>query len=306
MSMLGRKRGTLHRIRPVEDRRILAISMVLVAFICFTGIDTSAKWLLNHNLPTQEVVFSRYAVHLALVLAIMVPLQGKAMFVTRRPGLEFARGMMLLFSTALNFLAVKFLPLTVTGAIFFLLPLILCALSVPLLGEHVGWRRWVAVIIGFAGILIIIQPGADSFHWAVFLSLGATTSFAFYNILNRKLAGVDSTSTQQFYATFIATIIVAPFAFGAWVWPSDGLSWVAFFAMGAFGGLGHLLLTIAHRLAGASTLAPFVYTQIISMATASWLVFGQPPDIWIFLGAPIVIGSGLFIWLREWQAAKAI
>lgn len=282
----------------------MAISMVLVAFASFTGIDTSAKWLINNGMSTQQAVFSRYAVHLALVLVILVPLQGRALFVTRRPGLEFSRGLMLLLSTSLNFLAVKFLPLTVTGAIFFVLPLILCALSVPLLGERVGCRRWLAVLIGLMGILVIIRPGAETFQWAAFLSLGATTTLALYSILTRKLAGVDSVYTQQFYATIVATAFVAPFAFGSWVWPQGNWGWVAFFAMGIFGGLGHLLLTLAHRLAGASTLAPFVYSQIISMAAASWLVFGQPPDIWVWLGAPIVIGSGLFIWLREFQTGK--
>lgn len=293
-------------IKPIEDRRLLGISMMLGAFLLFTGIDTSAKWLVLSGMPSLEVVFARYSIHLLIVLAWFVPRFGPQVFKTSAPKLEIMRAVVLLGSTIFNFFAVAYLPLTVTGSILFASPILLCVLSIPLLGEQVGWRRWVAILVGFAGVLIIIQPGGSGFHWAMFLSLGAVTSYAFYNIFNRKLAGVDSPYTQQLYAALIATLCLLPFAFNGWVWPSDTVGWIAFFAMGVFGALGHLLLTVAHRLAQASVLAPFVYPQIIYMSLASWLIFGQPPDIWIFVGAPIVIGSGLYIWLRERQIATRL
>lgn len=292
-------------IKPVEDRRFLGIGMVIIAVLMFTGIDTSAKWLALAGIPPFEIVFLRYVVHLVIVLAIFLPTQGPGLFRSNNYKLEIIRAMVLLTSTVLNFTAVKFLPLTVTGSIIFSMPLILTALSGPLLGEHVGWRRWVAILVGFLGVLIIIRPGGQEFHWAVFLSIACTISYAFYNILTRKLAGVDSPYTQQIYSALVATLCITPFAFTEWVWPSSVASWTAFFAMGVFAAVGHLLVTVAHRLAQASVLAPFVYPQIIFMTAASWLVFGQAPDIWIFIGAPIVIGSGLFIWLREKQLADS-
>jgi len=288
-------------IKPIEDRRLLGIFLVMVSVLCFTLIDTSAKWLVSSGTPTLQAVFLRYLVQLVIFSAFLVPSRGRKLLVTRNPSLTILRGLVLLAATIFNFFAVKFLPLTVTGSIVFALPLLLCALSVPLLGEHVGWRRWIAILVGFGGVLIIIQPGAGDFNWAVFLSFGAVTCYAFYNIITRKLAGVDSPHSQQFYAALIATVCILPFAFEEWVWPSDAASWLAFFAMGGMGAVGHQIFSIAHRLAPASTLAPFVYIQIIYMTAASWLVFGEPPDRWIFLGAPIVIGSGLYIWLRERQ-----
>jgi drug/metabolite transporter (DMT)-like permease len=203
-------------------------------------------------------------------------------------------------------MALKFLPLTVSGSIFFTQPLILCALSIPLLGEQVGWRRWVAIVIGFVGVLVIVRPGTAAFHPAIILSLLAATFGALYMLLTRKLAGIDSTTTQQFYAGLVATVCAAPFAIGGWAWPADAPGWFAFVLIGIAALVGHQFLTTAHRFAPASVLAPFGYLQIIFMITSSWLIFQQPPDVWIFLGAPIVIASGLYIWLRERQLAKAI
>lgn len=302
-------RTSVREIKPIEDRRLLGISMVILCMVFFTGIDSAAKWLIMDGMGVSQAVFFRYAVHLILLLVLLLPLLGTDLYTTKRLGQEVVRGLMLLMSTGLNFMAVGYLPLTVTSAIFFSLPLVLCALSVPFLGEHVGVKRWIAILVGFVGVLVIVQPGMESFHWATMLSLGSVTAVAFYNIFNRKLAGVDSVYTQQFYAAAVATVCVAPFALvslseGNWIWPASFWSWVAFFAMGVFGAIGHLLLTAAHRFAGASTLAPFVYVQIIFMTLSSWLIFSQPPDIWIWVGAPIVLVSGLYIWDRERKRAK--
>lgn len=309
LTLFQRVRTSVREIKPKEDRRLLGILMVIISLICFTGIDSAAKWLMIEGMDVSQAVFLRYGVHLVLLLAFLLPLLGKDLFATKRLGQELSRGFMLFISTVLNFVAVSYLPLTVTSAIFFSLPLVLCALSVPFLGEHVGYRRWLAVLVGFVGVLIIVHPGAESFHWATMLSLGSVMAVAFYNIFNRKLAGVDSVYTQQFYAAAVATLCVTPFAMGSlsegnWILPASFWSWVAFFAMGVFGGIGHLLLTTAHRFAGASTLAPFVYVQIIFMALSSWLIFAQPPDIWIWVGAPIVLASGLYIWERERKRAQ--
>ena len=106
-------------------------------------------------------------------------------------------------------------------------------------------------------------------------------------------------ATQQYYAALVATIGTAPLALADWVWPSGAAGWMAFFAIGGFGWLGHQLMIVAHGYAPASTLAPFTYTQIVAMTVSSWLIFAQPPDAWVLVGAAIVVASGLYIWLRE-------
>lgn len=285
--------------RAIEDRRLLGIGFALVAYLLFTILDSSAKWMGLAGLPTQEVVFVRYSVHLVLVLVVFLPRERKALITTRAPLLEIARAACLGSSTVFNFLALLYLPLTTTAAIMFTMPIIICVLSIPLLGEHVGWRRWIAIVVGLMGVLIIIRPGTSAFHPAMLWSLLATTCGAGYSLLTRKLAGVDSTWTQNFYAAAVATACLLPFIFLNWTWPNDWRTWLAFTVIGVAGFVGHLLVTEAHRLAPASVLAPFSYSQILWMTSSSWLVFGQPPDTAVYVGAPIVVGSGLYIWLRE-------
>lgn len=288
---------------PREDRRGLAIGMMLLAYATFTCLDSSAKWLVTHGMSPWTAVAARYAVHLAIVAALVLPVQGTRSLASRSPGQEVLRACLLLGSTLLNFTAVRYLPLTVTATIMFAMPIFITVLSIPLLGETVGLRRWIAVLVGFGGILIVTQPWGGDFHWAMLFSLGAVLCASVYTILTRRLAGVDSTNTQQLYAALVATIGVAPFAAAEWTPPGEAIGWVLFACMGVFGWGGHQLLTSAHRYAPASVLAPFVYTQLIYMTLSSWLVFAQPPTVWVLLGAPIVGGSGFYIWWRERQLA---
>lgn len=291
---------------PLTERRLFGIGLTLAAYFMFTGIDSSAKWLAIGGIPAAQVVFLRYVTHLALVLGIHVPQTGFTLIRTASLRTQALRAAMLLGATTCNFTAVRYLPLTVTGAIAFTMPLILCALSVPLLGETVGWRRWTAIIIGFLGIIVIVRPGTEAFHPASLLCLAAAVFTAFYFILTRRMAGRDSPATQQFYVGLFATVILLPMANPFWVWPTEPSVWIAFFAIGMFGFVGHQLFTVATGFAPASVLAPFAYFQIIFMAASSWLLFNQPPDIWLYLGAPIVIGSGLYIWLRERALSKPV
>ena len=283
---------------PLEDRVLPAIGLLLLALLSFTGIDTCAKWLVLHGVPATEVAFVRYAVHLGIVC--VVGLAGaERLWETSNLRAVSVRAVALLGSTLLNFAALSFLPLTMTSAIMFSAPLWICLLSIPLLGETVGPRRWAAMAVGFCGILVVARPWTGQLHPAIFLCLGAALCGALYSILTRLLAGRDATNTQQFYAGLVATLGVAPFAFGDWTWPTGGASWFALGAIGIFGWAGHQLVTIAHRFAPASTLAPFNYAQIVYMTASSWLIFAQPPDRWVILGAGIVAASGLYIGLRE-------
>lgn len=292
-------------VAAIEENANRAILFLLLAQSILVFLDISAKWLSVTGMPTAEIMFARYGLHVALLLVLVAPMRGWSMFKTGNWKLELGRGLCLLGSTAGNFISMRYLPLTVTGALLFTMPLMVCALSGPLLGETVGWRRWVAIAIGFVGILIIIRPGTEAFHPAALLSLAAAFFGAVFGIFTRKLAGVDGAVTQQFYAGGIALLAVTPFAFNGWVWPSQPISWVAFFTLGSAGVLGHLLISVAHRFATPATLAPFNYLQLLYLALASWTIFNQPPDSWFFLGATIIIASGLYIWLRERSLHKA-
>jgi drug/metabolite transporter (DMT)-like permease len=255
------------------------------------------------GMPTAEVVFVRYLGHLILVVAFALP-AGEPFLRTGNARDVGVRGAFLLLSTVLNFAALGYLPLTTTAAIFFSSPLWVCLLSIPLLGEEVGPRRWAAMGVGFLGVLVVTRPWAGPVHWAVVFSVGAALCGAFYSILTRKLAGRDSATTQQFYAALIATVGMAPLALPGWVWPGGWAGWFAFLAIGVFGWASHQVLIIAHRYAPASTLAPISYAQMIFMIASSWLIFAQPPDGWVLAGAAIVAASGIYIWLRERALAR--
>ncbi len=291
---------------PPPERRLLAIGLCLVAYFMFTGIDSSAKWLGLVGISFVQIVFLRYAIHLVLVAAIHLPRHGRAMVRTGDIRLQGLRALALMGATACNFLAVQYLPLTVTGAIAFTAPFFICALSVPMLGETVGWRRWTAIGVGFVGILIIVRPGTEAFHPASLLCIVAAFSTALYMLLTRRVSRFDSAATSQFYVGIFATLGLLPFVVFFWSWPVTADGWFAFFAVGIFGFVGHQLITMAAGFAPAAVLAPFSYLQIIFMAASSWLIFNQPPDVWLFIGAPIVILSGLYIWMRERKLARPV
>ncbi|QIE54347.1 DMT family transporter [Pikeienuella piscinae] len=286
-------------IRAREDRPSFAIAIILSAYLCFTGIDTAAKWLVESGLPVVEVVFIRYLGHLLMVVALFAPTEGRALFRMRAPGLVLIRGVMLLCATFANFTALQYLPLTVTNSIFFISPLVITALAALFLGEMVGPRRWAAIVIGLFGVLVVTRPWGAAFHPAMFVALVPPTASAIYTLATRRLAGTESPDTMQFYAAVIPVLALIPFAFDDWRWPSEGWGWFAFMMIGFFGWLGHQLFTLAHRYAGASVLAPLNYTQIVVMSLSSWLVFHQPPDRMTILGAAIIVASGIYVWLRE-------
>ncbi len=292
-------------VAPIESRANFGIALVLAAQLVLVVLDVSAKWLSVEGLPTSEIVFVRYGMHMALLLLLFLPVTGKSLFISNNWKLEILRGACLLATTGLNFLAMRYLPLTVTSAIMFTSPLMVCALSGPLLGDRVGWRRWLAIGIGFVGILVIVRPGSEAFQPAALLSLGCAFFLALFSILTRKLAGVDTALTQQFFAGATPIVLLLPVAFTDWVWPSQPISWVAFFAMGAAGLGGHYLNSVAHRFAAPAILAPFSYLGLVYLSIASWLIFNQPPDQFFIVGATIIIASGLYIWLRERQLAKS-
>lgn len=288
--------------KALEDRPMFGISLILAAYLAFAGIDTNAKWLGLLGVPALQLAFMRYFGHFAIATSLILKGGWSAdRFSTSHFGLVFVRATLLMLSTIFNFIAVQHIPLTLTSTILFSSPIIICALSGPLLGERVGIWRWSAILIGFVGILIAVRPFDASFHWAALLSISGAVCFAFYAILTRHLSGKVSTESMQFYSGLVGTLVLLPFAVLQWESPSGVVPWFSLAMLGFFGWLGHNWLTMAHVYANSSTLMPFGYTFILYLTLASWLLFDQPPDMWTAIGAVIIIAAGLFIWLRERQ-----
>ena len=284
---------------PREDRPTAAVLIMALAIFLFTLIDTSAKWLIIAGLPALQVVFSRYVGALLTVLIFFIPRRGMGEFRSNRPWIQVLRALALLGSTVFNFLALRYLPITLTIAMFFAVPIIVTLLSIPILGERVGLRRFLAVLTGFIGVLVIVQPWGAQFHWAVFLSIGALLSASTYFVLTRLLAGIDNNSTSQLWTNGLATLALAPIALQNAVWPENTLNMLVFLFIGFLGGVSHILATLAFRLAQASVLAPVTYVQVIYATAVGYLVFNTLPTIWTAIGTAIIIASGVYIWQRE-------
>lgn len=286
--------------RANEDRPMLGIGLMLAAYLVFSCIDTSAKWLALASIPALQLAFMRY-VGAFLISLFLIGRGGihPARFASKHLFLVIVRGALLMSATVLNFIAVRYLPLTLTSTILFSAPIIVCALSWPLLGERVGIWRWSAIFLGFCGILVAVRPFNESFHWAVFLSLGAASCFSMYSILTRKLSGIVATDTLQFYSGLVGTLVLAPFAFAEWQNPLGGLDWFLMVMLGVFGWLGHQFLTLALGYAPASTVTPLSYSFILYLTVWSFFVFDHLPDRGTIIGALIIVAAGLIIWFRE-------
>lgn len=290
--------------RPREERTALGLAVMCGAVICFTSIDASAKWLILSGLPALQVVFFRYAGHLLFSFAVFLPSEGLAGFRSGAPRRQLLRSGLLLASTVLNFWALSYLPITVTTAIAFAAPVVVTLLSIPILGEQVSLRRIVAVLVGFGGVLIVMQPWGAAFHPAMLLSLGTLLCASLYFIMTRMLAGTETNATSQIWSSGIATICLAPFVISGWTWPEGNLQIAVSIGIGCLGGLGHTLATTAHRFADASILAPVIYLQLVTASLAGILIFATPPTPWMLAGATVIIGSGIYIWRMERRSEK--
>lgn len=269
---------------------------MVLATMLFVALDTTAKFLTT-RLPVEQVVWARFAFHFLLVALLLAP-QGLPAFKSTRPGLQIGRSFFMFGANVCFFFAIKSMALVDASAIVFSGPLFVTALSVPLLGEQVGLRRWLAVGVGFVGALVIIRPGADLFSSVAMLPLLAALSFAFYQIFTRKLATHDSPMTTLLYTSVFGTVCTSLYIPFKWV-PPDALSWTLMLVAGLFGAFGQLALIKAIRLAPVSTVAPFNYLGLLWASVLGFIFFGDLPDRYTLLGAAIVAGSGLYILHRE-------
>jgi len=267
--------------------------MVLTAVAIFSVLDVLSKYLTRFY-PVPLVVWGRFTFHLLLVLVYLGSRSDLALVRTGRPWAQVTRGLLLAIASILFVSALKYMPLAETSAIAFLAPLLVTVMSVLFLKEKVELARWIAVVCGFVGVLAIIRPGSNVFTWAVLLPLGNALAFAAYQILTRRLAGLESPYTSIFYAGLIGTLLMTAMLPYSWVMPQNGMHAAIFVIIGMLGGLGHLILIKAYNCAPASRLAPFSYSQLIWVAIIGFLVFGDFPDTWSLIGIAILMASGIY------------
>jgi drug/metabolite transporter (DMT)-like permease len=278
--------------------RLTGIALMCGAVACFAMLDTTAKYL-NLYMSTLQVVWARYTGAFLFPFIVSNPWTRPGLTYTTRPVLQLVRSVLLLGSTMCNFAALRYLQLDEAIALVFSTPFFVAALSGPMLGEWVRWRRWTAIAVGFVGVLVVVRPGPGTFQPAALLSLSAAMFYALYSIITRILARTDSNGTTLFYSNLVGAVALLPVVPFVWTTPNDPLVIALMVASGAIGSFGHYLLIAAHRLAPAAVLSPFIYTEIMLVTVLGFLVFGDLPNRWTLTGAAIVVASGLYLLHRE-------
>jgi drug/metabolite transporter (DMT)-like permease len=267
---------------------------MLLATGCFGCLDTMSKVLVAHY-PASALVWLRYVLQTVVMAAIFLPRMGLGLLRTSMPGVQLARGLMLVLSSVVFVVALGHMKIAEVASIVFLAPIIVALAGGPLLGERVAARTWLALAAGFGGVLLIIRPGGDAFTWWALLPLGCAFLFAGYQILTRKLAGHDNPISTLFFPGLIACFVVPPVFPGAFEVPTVPLHAALLVAIGVLGAVGHFLLIRAHAMAPATLLSPFGYSQLVVIILLGWIVFGELPDGIALIGIALIAGSGLAV-----------
>ena len=264
----------------------------------FPFMNTAVK-LLTVRYPVAEIVWARFTGHLIIMLIVFLPQYRWTLLRTRRPTVQIGRSVLMLISNMVFVMAIGRVPLATASAIGFTSPLIVTALSVPLLHESVGWRRWTAVLVGFGGALLVIRPGSGFHHPAVLLLLASALAYALYLIGTRWVSRYDNAATGIIFAALLGSLamtVVLPFAF---VMPRTLWDGLLFCSLGMFGGVGHYLIIRAFQLGPAAVIAPLGYVELIGTSTLGYLIFDNFPDLWTWVGAGVIIASGIYVAFRE-------
>jgi len=283
-----------------EDRRmrILAIALMCGTMVCFTGLDTCAKWL-SASLPITQIIWTRYVGASLIALAGSRVMSRPMTLRSKRPWLQLVRSTLLFGSTSANLLAVHQLQLSETATISFLTPIFVALLAGPLLGEKVSTERLIVIVIGFLGVVIATRPGTAAFQPIVLIAIAGVVCNSGYVLATRKLAGADTAQTTLAWTQIAGIVCLTPILPFVWREPGSAGAWLLLAALGVFGAAGHGLLIVAHRFAPAPILTPFTYTQLIWMILSGILVFGDWPAPATLVGAALVVACGAYLAVKE-------
>src|SRR5258707_6540978 len=279
------------------------ILCVLIATACFAIMDSLVKWVAP-RIPVMQMVFFRSLFAFVPITLLIIRNGGIATWRTNRLGGHARRSLCGVVSLAGFIYAFGHMPLADAVGIGFSAPLFITALSVPLLGERVGIRRWSAVLVGFVGVIVMVRPGSGVFDAPAIVALGATMLYALAMIFIRSLGRSESTGAIAFYYTLLCTAIGAAFLPFQWVTP-EPVEPPLLAPIGLIGGCGQLLLPSSYRNAPAAVIAPFDYVSMLYVSVIGYVVWGDVPDGALLIGAVIVVASGLYILHRETRRTAA-
>jgi len=286
---------------------LTGIALLVAAMACFALLDTTTKFI-SASVPVLMALWFRYAFQAVATTVAVLPTRGRSLLRTAHPRFQCLRGVLLLTSSMLAFFSLKYMPVGEFTAIVMISPLIITLLASLTLGERVSVLRWALVIGGFLGTLVIIRPGDDTFDWTMLLPLALVASHAWFQILTSRLARTEDPVTMHFYTGWVGTLIASLALPFAWTWLDSWTLWGGLMLMGVMGTIGHFMMILAYGRAPASTLTPFLYTQIGFAMIGGWLAFSHVPDRWSILGMTLIAvcgAAGAWLSVRETRVPVA-
>lgn len=281
---------------------LLAGALLMVAaMLAMTLMDATAKALQQSGLHPLQVVWARFMSQTVIVVLVLSP-RLRGLLRTRYPALQFVRSVFLFGATMCFFFSLGLMEIASATAVFEVAPLLITVLAFLVLREKVGPRRWLGVGIGLCGALLIIRPGSDVFSPATLLPAAGAFFYGCFAVSTRFLGRGESSWTSFIYTAAFGTVVASLFAPFFWTTPSpaDAIKMVV---IGGFGAIGHYLLIRSLMLAEASYLAPFGYVSLLFNTCWGVVFFGEYPDIWVYSGASVIVGAGLYVWYRELKAS---
>lgn len=277
------------------------IALLVVALACFAILDTTTKSI-TLSVPVLMALWFRYAFQAIATTVAVLPKRGWALLRTAHPKFQCLRGVLLLTTSVLAFFSLKYMPVGEFTAIVMITPLAMTLLASFTLDERVSVLRWVLVIGGFMGTLIIIRPGGDRFNWVMLLPLGLVASNAWFQILTSRLARTEDPVTMHFYTGWVGTLLASLALPFVWTSLDSWTLWASLFLMGLLATVGHFVMILAYARAPVSTLTPFLYAQIGFAMLGGWLAFSHVPDQWSLLGIGMIAvcgAAGAWLAVRE-------
>ena len=282
---------------------LAGVAFMIAGVGLFPVMNTFAK-ALTAEFVLLQVVCARFAGHLAVTSAVFLPKRGFALFRSKRPVRQLVRSTIFFGSNVCFIAALPHVSLATASAIMFTAPVMVTLMSVWFLGERIGIWRWSAVLVGFAGALVVIRPGGSDFNAATLLVLGAALCYSTYQLLTRSLTADDPADTQIVYTALVGsvvTVVLVPFV---WKSPDSFAQIGSFAALGCLGALGHFLVIEALKRASASVVAPLGYVELVGATALGFFVFGDFPDAYTWIGAGLIVVSGLIIAYRQARTAR--
>ncbi len=273
------------------------IAYMIVGSLLLTMNDAMVKWA-SSEFQLGQILASRGLAALIIIALVLCWRKEFHIFRVKYPGVQLIRAALMIASTFLFVSGLRLMPLAENVAVAFVGPVFVTALAPLMLAEQVGWRRWTAVLVGFAGVLVMLRPGAGGLNWAALLPAGAALCGAFRDLLTRRISHTEASGTTLFYSTLGVTLagaVMAPFA-----WQPPGMGDLGLLAMaGVLLCIAHFLHIETFRFAEAALVTPFRYSSLLWAGAIGFLIWGDTPDLWTVLGAALLIASGLYIFHRE-------